>query len=393
MTLPLDPLEPETCLMPRGCAFMTRTDLAQVGAVGLAQVNLDSVTCTAMGLYGQAQTVRHAAGTTGPILDFLAGAGLRIAETIHRFHTPDQAEAIADRLVATGLKLHYTYPLRPGRFADDAQAPPPALWRRLNDKARLADLVPAQHLAPRQVLSLAAAGALSPRYPVWVKLGGTRASGGGMAVRRCLDRAEYDAALAMVAGFDAGAPVIVEDEVPVDRTWCASLMIDADRVILLGAAEQVFAAPGRQSGSIIDPSDPMPGRDMAFGAGEAARRLGYRGVFGLDIGRGPQGEAVVFDPNFRINASTPQVALYPAASRRAGLPVSASLAAQAVLPMPEILRRLARPVAEGWFVPVRLIDAALLPATNGRSMINGFTLGRDRSEARAAAGRIGEILA
>ncbi|MBL6431150.1 MAG: hypothetical protein HPM95_07720 [Alphaproteobacteria bacterium] len=34
---------------------------------------------------------------------------------------------------------------------------------------------------------------------------------------------------------------------PVDRCWCANLAISEAGVVYLGAAEQIFSAPGRQS--------------------------------------------------------------------------------------------------------------------------------------------------
>jgi hypothetical protein len=65
-----------------------------------------------------------------------------------------------------------------------------------------------------------------------------------------------------------------------------SLSIDEAGVRYLGAAEQLFSSPARQSGSMIDDDDPFPkeGVKVAITVGENARTMGFRGPAGMDIG-------------------------------------------------------------------------------------------------------------
>jgi hypothetical protein len=51
------------------------------------------------------------------------------------------------------------------------------------------------------------------------------------------------------------------------------------------------------------------------------------------------------------------------------------------------------PIDDGWFVPTRLVDGALLSTAEGRSMCSGFVLGRNRKSAVSAKGKIERILA
>jgi hypothetical protein len=231
-----------------------------------------------------------------------------------------------------------------------------------------------------------------PATPVWLKAAGQEATGWGYAVRYCPDAAGFDMALSDLRKLGSSDRVIVEEDVPVGRSWCTSIVVQADQTLYAGSAEQIFSEPGHQSGSLIDAMHPMPDPDFAIAVGEAARRRGFIGVAGFDVGRTPDGRMVIFDPNFRFNASTAQVLLHSAAAARSGLPVSLSVNLTTSLSMSEIARRLAGPIAELWFVPTRLVDAARLPAADGHSIVTGFVLAGSRDQAFAAQTAIAAIL-
>lgn len=382
----LDPVVGADLLFPSDAAFMARSDLEQTRLLGYRPLNLDAVTTLMLGLLGGLPSVRHRSCATDEILRFLADAGLRIDEDMHLFDTADEAEAIADRLIGQGRRLVWPYPLRAGRFAEAAHLVPPALWRQLNSKENLPALVPVGALAARRVIALADLDAAQLQPPVYLKAAGDAATGWGYAVRHVVRDADLSAARADFAaqGIDR---ILVEAAVDVITCWCVNLSVLDTVVTCLGAAEQVFAAPARQSGSVIDPEVALPaaGIALALNVADAARRAGFRGVCGLDIGLARDGRLIVFDPNFRFNASSAQVVLHPAAVARSGLGVSASVSAASPRPMAEVIARITAPVAEGWFVPTRLLDAALLPAANGASLCTGFVMGRTRAEAQARA--------
>ncbi len=390
----LEPVVGAERLLPPDAAFMARSDLHQTRLLGYRPRNLDAVTTVLLGLLGARPTVRHRSGATDEILTFLAGSGLRIEEEMHLFETADEAEAIADRLIARGKRLFWYYPLREGRFAEDAHVVPPVLWARLNNKEHLGDLVPAGALAKRRVMPLAQLGHDLAERPAYLKAAGQAATAWGFAVRHvCTD----DDVTAARADFtEQGVErILVEEAVDVTTCWCANLSVLDTAVTYLGAAEQTFSTPTRQSGSVIDPEVPFPaaGVSLALEVAAAAHREGFRGVCGLDIGQARDGRLIVFDPNFRFNASTAQVLLHPAAVARSGLGVSTSFAAQPALPISEVIARIAGPVADGWFVPTRLIDQTLLPAAEGTGSCTGFVMGRTRAEANDNAATLSALIA
>jgi hypothetical protein len=396
MTGTLAPFLSPDALLPADAAYFARTDLATTAHLGFTPLNVDAVTTILNGLLGPRPAVRHISGATEAILRALADAGLPVDRDIRTYTTPAEAEARADTLITSGFRLLSPYPLPPGRWPDSAQIVQPALYGRLNAKAGLAALVSPAHLPRREVLTPAAARARPfGGAPLWVKYGGPAATGWGHAVHRVTDAAAWTAALDAIAASGDPAdpgPLVVEEDVPVTTCWAVQLGITDAGTAYGGAAEQIFANPGRQSGSLVDPDNPFPAPDLAKQIGEAARAAGFRGIAGLDIGQTDTGQIVVFDPNFRITSSTVQTLFTPAASRRSGLPVSLSAEIATPRPMADIIARLGGPVADGWFLPTRLLDAALLPAAGGRSRVTGFTLGRDRLAAAAAQDRLRAIL-
>jgi hypothetical protein len=364
---------------------MARTGLEQVRMTGVKPVTLDAVTALLLGLLGRRPTVRHRAGVTDEILSVLERAGLEIAEDMRVYETAEEAARHADRLIEEGHRIFSPYPLLKGRFADRAHLVAPELWASLNAKQNLDQIVPRENLPPTRIALLEDLAQAGFQRPVFLKACGEAATGAGYAVRYCPDEVQWAGALEWFRSFEDIDRLIVEDVVPHKTCWCVTFVVEPNRTTYIGAAEQLFSAPARQSGSMIDPVTPFPreGVELVVAVGEAARRRGYVGLAGLDIARADDGGFIVFDPNFRFNASSTQVLLHEAASARDGLPVSCSAHATTLMPFETLRRRIEGPIDDGWFVPTRLLDARWLPTAEGRSMCTGFVLGRDRAEAIA----------
>jgi len=221
--------------------------------------------------------------------------------------------------------------------------------------------------------------------PVFAKSASDLATGWGHAVRHCETEAQLVQAARDLANASGERRVIVERALPISTCWCVNITVSPERTRFIGAAEQVFSAPGQQAGSIIDADLALPpeGAALAVKVGEAAAADGFVGIAGLDIGRTPEGRLYVFDPNFRGNACTSQVLLHASAARRAGGRASVSVSGRVPLGMRPLLAALEAPMREGWLVPTRLLDGALLEAAEGHSQYDAFAIGRDRQEALA----------
>lgn len=395
MQTPLKPSVAASHLFPANAAFMARTDLARTRLMGFAPLALDTVTTVFMGLLNGRATVRHRAGASDEILTLFEQAGIEVAERMRVFDTADQAERCADLLIADNQRLFWPYPLREGRFADADNIVSPQVWAELNAKDRLSELVPAPYLAQRRVMPLDQLCEIGFEAPVYVKAGGLAPVGAGYAVRHCTNEVELRAAADWFAAQGGIDTVIVEAALEIEHCWCANIAISDEGVIFLGAAEQVFSAPGRQSGSIIDPENAFPerGRTLVLLIGEAARKRGFRGVAALDTGLTSDGRLIVFDPNFRINACSAQVLWHASAAERAGLHTSASVQVSTPASFQAAATALEAPIAEGWFIPTRVFDAAAHPLCDGKSIFTGMVLGHDRRDAFARKAQIESLLA
>ena len=382
---------PVDALYPPDAAWMARTDKATTRLLGYNDVNIESVTGLLLGVLGRQPSVRHLSSVTTEILDFLSSSGLVIEEDMHVYRTGDEATKLARALNAAGFRFMSPYPVPAGLFPEAASVVPPSLWYRLNAKSRLSDLVEQKFLAPRRVIRPQS----KIEAPVYLKAGGAAVTGWGYAVRFCESDAEIKEALDWFHDMGAEEDLVAEDAMSVETCWCTHVACSDGQTHYLGAAEQVFSAPARQSGSVIDAARGLPeaGRQIVLSAGEKARAFGFRGIAALDIGQTADGRLIVFDPNFRINASTAQVLFHDAAVAGTNWSVSQSAGGSSSLPMTEIISRLDGPVREGWFAPTRLLDAALLPATDGASLWTGFVLGADRAETIKRCAVLPEALA
>jgi hypothetical protein len=371
-------------LFERGVAFAARTDLEQTRMLGFKSFDLDSVTNVLLGLLNGLPTVRHVCGVTDEALAILESAGIHVNEDMRIYQTAGEAEKLALALIRDGYKLAWPYPLPDNTYPGSGHLVPRDIWHRLNDKKNLSDIVPAKNLARRCIVSLAKAHQFSFEAPIYLKSGTGAATGSGYAVRYCPDKAAFHAALDGLKSLGQSDAVIIEDDMDVVACWCVSLVIDDASVRYAGVAEQIFDAPGHQIGNVIDPDNRFPTQGVAVAkeVGEAARRLGYRGVAGMDIALTTNGRLIVLDPNFRIQASTAQVMYQRSAAERSGLGASRSAKFLSSLNVRQLARELKGPIEDGWFVPTRVIDGTRHPECPANTTCTGFVLGKTLAGAK-----------
>lgn len=374
-------------LMPADAAWMARSDLQQTRMLGYQEVSLDSVTGLGLGLMGRQPAVRHVATVSDPVLELMDLAGYRIEEETLRYGSGEEAHAHARRLIRRGYRLCNPWPLPVGAYRDENLVVPLPLWRRLNGKAHLHELVAPDHLPPRQVLGLEDARLHRWREPLWLKVANEEATGYGYAVRYCETPTAYQSALSELHGMSGAHSFLLETHVPVVRSWCAAFSVADDGTTYLGCAEQLFERPGHQSGSLIDTRRMPTGvvQALVVSIGEKARAMGYRGLAGCDLGQAEGGRLVVFDPNFRMNASTSQVVFHRLLARSGPPVVSRSVNLRTPQPFADLVPLLREWIGARRFVPTRLLDAALLPAALGQTFVTGFVVGCDDSSVESLA--------
>jgi hypothetical protein len=335
---------------------------------------------------GKIPALCHRNAATEAALDFFRLAGIEPPSKLDTYASNDEALSLATRFAAAGLRLASVFPhIEPIR-ALNAGLVDPALYAWLNDKANLEFLCPAPFIPKRRILSRDAAPQQPPNelsYPLYAKGAVAGANGGGTDVRRCTNDQELGEAFAWFADTAAFNALILEEEISFTGTWCLNFAILDRTIRWLGGAEQLFASPGKQDGSRIDPANQPPNEAVDIGRDicAAAQAKGYRGLAGFDMCVDANGRVFFFDLNFRLAYCTCFVLLDGAMEDQTR--VSLMCDSQVPGPLSDALSRLEDLARAGSFVPLRLYDGTECKLGDAPSMVTGFVRGHDRDGARA----------
>lgn len=373
--------------------FPPRTAFAPMSSVPLIRwinnnqdYHLNILTGTTMTVMGDMPLICHQNAATRLITDFFRQAGLEPASNINRFGTKEASVSMARAFIRKGYKLAYVYPPPPELSAAEGLLLPVALYNRLNNKANLSDLVEKKYLPCHQIVPLDGLSDINnflPQKKVFMKACVSGASGGGRDVIYCPDEKSRAGAIKWFAARkDELQGIRIEEALDINLCWCLNLAVLESSVRYLGAAIQLFSKPAKQCGSRISPDEFPPGDVIALATNiaEKARRMGYRGIAGFDIGINSSWNPFVFDLNFRIVGSTVQILLHDSAVKRVNARISQSWSNAIKAPLAPILRALSGFAFSGRFLPTRLYEAT--PETRWRSYIVGMVIADDLEEVK-----------
>ncbi len=383
-------------LHPPGTAFVSCTSRQEVGLVYAHDWQAEAASGAIISCLGEMPAICHFNAATEVALDFFSMSGIEPPTRLETYRSNHEAEMHARRFAAAGLRLASIFPHTAGIGALNASLVSPQLYNYLNNKRNLSALcppsvVPARRIYGRDAVPDLHASAL--RFPLFVKGAVDGASGGGSDVRFCSNDSELRDALSWFRSTPVFSDLIVEIAVPFTATWCLNFAILENAVRYLGAAEQLFASPGQQSGSLIDP-DCQPGPEAVEIGMEicaSAQGRGYRGLAGLDMCIDAEGGHYFFDLNFRMVGSTCLALLHGAMDD----PRQVSLLCTFDVPgkLTDLLPRIAGHARAGRFIPVLLFDGSNRNSGAVPSRVRGIVQGRARAGATALAHDVRDRLA
>lgn len=361
------------------------------------EFRIDAVTGSVLSMAGNMPVVCHENTVTGSIRQVFALSGAPMARETLSYRTDDEAVQRVMELARRGCRIAYSYPPSPELAARCELVLPVTLYDWLNDKSNIDRLCDPAWLPPHTYLSRDRVDRIADVLTgtaVFVKVCHPGVSGGGTDVRYCPDDESRVRLFEWLEQRpDGWTGLRVEEEVELRDCWCINLAVTADGVRYLGSATQLFAAPARQSGSLIDPQRQPSAETLRVAAdiAERGRQAGFVGVCGLDIGEAPAGRPCVFDLNFRLASCTEQVLFHDAVTTRVGARVSQSWASVLSCQIEDVLERIEPLVGTGQFVPFRLYDRSR--REGDRSRVGGLVVGDDPDETSALANSLSERLA
>ena len=337
---------------------------------------LDTLTGLTLLVTGSVPVSCHRNTVTPEIVAFFEACGTSPSPHRVPYQTAEQAFEQTRRWAEQGHRIVSPYPLPAELCEPQSLLVPDALYRWLNDKSNLDELVDADWLPPAVMLKPDAAQGLLTAFAgeaVYIKACVAGASGAGIDVRYAPNLQARQQALDWLASRShcfSGVRIELALDIPI--CWCLNLAIQSDCVEYLGAAIQLFSSPGQQSGSLIDPAQEPPATAVAeaMRIARKAQRLGYRGLAGFDLGLSADARPYVFDLNFRMVSSTVQLLLHQSAVERTGGTVTESWHHVTSGPLAPALAAIEPFGRSGRFVPCRLWEATA--ESQGHSMITGF---------------------
>jgi L-aspartate-L-methionine ligase len=393
---PVNPSATFSHLFPSQVVFAPRSTMHFVRWVLDDAFRLDTITGVTLAIMGDMPLICHQNAATPLILDFFRQAGLEPASNIETYETEKEAVALARKHISRGEKIAYIYPPPLSLQESVCMLVPIPLYNWLNNKANLAQLIDQDHLPRYQIFQTDCLNLLYdflPGQDVFIKACHPGAAGAGKDVRYCPNQTSRKSALDWLNIHKDGLSAVrIEEALDITDCWCLSLAIFESGIQYLGAAIQLFTEPAKQSGSRIDP-DHLPPDSVVAIAKDIAQRshdMGYCGFAGFDIGVTSSGQIFVFDLNFRLVSSTPQVLLHEAAINRVEARISQSWSCTVKGALAPVLKCIAKFSQKGEFVPTRLYEATQI--SGGKSVITGMVVASTLDEVESITDNMQETL-
>ncbi|TCJ13821.1 hypothetical protein EZJ19_09795 [Parasulfuritortus cantonensis] len=326
---------------------------------------------------GDMPIVCAAGAATEAGLDLLRANGFRLPSRLLAFRDEQDYGRRLAELAGSGIRMvvQHRHP--------DAVLPEAHCWlapetlSRLNDKGRLADLVPAG-AAPRRTVFAAAALPDDLPTPCVLKVATPDSTGGGaLDIHLCRGPQDVAVAAAKLAGCER---LVAEEWLPAARFLCLNYAIDPHgEIAYLGGTEIINGPAGTYLGNWLGAAVSLPAAAVAAGHAVAERgaAAGYRGCLCIDAAELPDGRVLIFDLNFRACGSTVPLLVIEALAARHGATLAKFRSWSWTGGYAELLRAARR--LEGELVPLVSFDPAVHGEV-GPARVNGLLLGTSREE-------------
>ncbi|HEY7005593.1 MAG TPA: hypothetical protein VH392_03840, partial [Sphingomicrobium sp.] len=347
---------------------------------------LDSLTGGQLTVAGTLPIVCSEGFNSAAAHELLALAGLEVGPSRIQFGAGEALDVIAEAAADPQRMLVFQHAY-PGDPLEARCWIDPNLLHYLNNKAKLAELVPGEHVPPREVVDRVGYFARGRHsLPVVLKVVTDQSNGGGCGVAMCSTEEAVRRAARM---FESCDEIVVEQVLEIDRNPCLNFAVMPDgEVRYLGFAEQDISPEGKYRGNWIEFGSAIPQSavEVAIEPVRRAGAMGYRGVVGVDLAFTREDRVYVLDLNFRLNGCTAMILLAPALKERGGVMhfrrIQGSVGGDA------LAQAFTRYVGDGRAVPLSLFDPPTAGYASRPASVQALFLGQSREEVLAMEAEI-----
>lgn len=344
-------------------------------------LNLEALTGRELSVAGDTPVVCHAGAATEPALALLRKAGLHVPSIRYTYRNDKEYIQVLTKLKKKNKKLIFQYPHPADEVSPDLYWVDPEVLAYLCDKRSIPELVPADHIPARRLMSLEQVLEEKPELPIVLKTGDGRPTSGGCGV---LFINKEEQLYEIDETFGDLSRLIVEEHIEYDKNISVHYVVNNNgEISFLGKSEQLVNKDGCFRGSWIsvDAEDDMAEIiETGYGIMEQAAKKGYVGVAGFDVLiRG--GQFYFIDLNVRFNASTCGLLLYNDIKNKYGKEIMRLSTLEWRCDFDSVLPIVEKYMGKEQFVPLSLLDAEYFPGQNQASVVIGLVLGHSPLEA------------
>ncbi|KKI92901.1 hypothetical protein WQ54_06905 [Bacillus sp. SA1-12] len=343
-------------------------------------LSLDALTGRELSVVGNTPVVCHAACTTKPALRLLKKAGLKVPPVLYTYQNEDEYIEALKLLSSQNKKMIFQYPHPEGRVSTELYRVDPKVLAYLCDKRNIPELVPAQHIPKRRMMSLEQILEEKPQLPFVLKTGDGRPTSGGYGVLLIKDEKQLEE---INDSFGDLTSIIVEELIPYEKNVSVHYMVNKEGEIeFLGKSEQLVTKEGNFCGSWITTEYDHNIADIIETGYEVMKNIadkGYVGVAGFDV-LVYEGNYYFIDLNVRFNASTCGLLLYNDIKKRFGTKFMRLCNFNWTENFDQVIPLVEEFVDKQQIIPLSILDPRYFPDEEQVTKIIGLVIGQSSEE-------------
>lgn len=343
-------------------------------------VSLTALTGRELSVVGNTPVVCHAACATKPALNLLQKAGLQLPSKIYTYRNEEEYINTLQLLAKQQKKVIFQYPHPEEKVSTELYRVAPDVLAYLCDKRNIPELVPAEHIPNRRMMSLEQILEEKPQLPIVLKTGDGRPTSGGYGVLLIKEEKQLEE---INESFGDLSSIIVEDHIPYEQNISIHFMADKNGVInYIGKSEQLVNDNGNFCGSWITTDFDDSIADIIKTGYEVMGNIakkGYVGVAGFDVLL-YNGNYYFIDLNVRFNASTCGLLLYNDIRRMFGTKCMRLCSFDWRYNFDRAIQSAEKFLDKAQFIPLSILDPSYFPENDQVTKMIGLVIGHSSEE-------------